>query len=524
VPITVSKENSRLQIGIVTFNAAGTVITSTNATTFAYGSPYILRMDVLNGTTSACTPLAASPVLTGCALDATGTVTLTDNGSPLDGGSFKVNSEGHTEDQPIQLGAGSHALSASYSGDNSYNPSGPVPDALTVTRATTTTALAANQATVTTAQTVTLTATIATQSSGVGPTGTVTFSTCGTPPCTATLVPTAFNPKTGAFASATASLPTIFTTTGTKTITATYGGDTNYNGSGPSTAVSVTVTPSGSFTIGGSAVTVTAGASQLSTITVTPSGGFISTVNVTCLAAGLPPQGETPPTTTCSPNPLVINVTGASAVNGALAIAVAAPSTTLTASAAPAAHTLYAAGVMPSNGSKGWWMLSAGTGLAAVFLLFLPGQKKYRTALGLGLLCVLTFTMGCSSSSGGGGPVATTTTMTVNSAKLASSDPTGFKFTINVAASVGANGQVQLMDGNAALGTAATVSNGSVIITSAGLAPGTHAISAHYLGDSKTMASNSGTLNVTSTGTTTFVISANPAASNATPTVSVTIN
>jgi hypothetical protein len=220
----------------------------------------------------------------------------------------------------------------------------------------------------------------------------------------------------------------------------------------------------------------------------------------------------------------VINVTGASAVNGALAIAVAAPSTTLTASAAPAAHTLYAAGVLPSNGSKGWWMLSAGTGLAAVFLLFLPGQKKYRTALGLGLLCVLTFTMGCSSSSGGGGPVATTTTMTVNSAKLASSDPTGFKFTINVAASVGANGQVQLMDGNAALGTAATVSNGSVIITSAGLAPGTHAISAHYLGDSKTMASNSGTLNVTSTGTTTFVISANPAASNATPTVSVTIN
>jgi len=53
---------------------------------------------------------------------------------------------------------------------------------------------------------------------------------------------------------------------------------------------------------------------------------------------------------------------------------------------------------------------------------------------------------------------------------------------------------------------------------------GTHAISAHYLGDSKTKASNSGTLNVTSTGTTTFAITTTPAASNGSPTVNVTIN
>ena len=32
--------------------------------------------------------------------------------------------------------------------------------------------------------------------------------------------------------------------------------------------------------------------------------------------------------------------------------------------------------------------VSAGTGLAAMFLLFLPGRKRYRTALGLGLVCV----------------------------------------------------------------------------------------------------------------------------------------
>jgi len=53
-----------------------------------------------------------------------------------------------------------------------------------------------------------------------------------------------------------------------------------------------------------------------------------------------------------------------------------------------------------------------GTGLAAMFLLLLPGRKRYRAALGLGLVCVLSFTLGCSGYGGGsgGGGLATTTT------------------------------------------------------------------------------------------------------------------
>jgi len=188
---------------------------------------------------------------------------------------------------------------------------------------------------------------------------------------------------------------------------------------------------------------------------------------------------------------------------------------------------LYAAGTIPASGGKSWWTLSASTGLAAIFLLLLPGRKRYRAALGLGLVCVLSFTLGCSgygSGGGGGGPVATTTKIIVSSAKLASNDPTGFKFTINVTASVAANGQVQLFDGTNTLGTPATVSNGTAMITNAGLLPGTHSISAHYLGDTYTQASQSGMLNVTSTGTTTFAIMATPAASNGSPTVNITIN
>jgi Bacterial Ig-like domain (group 3) len=160
-----------------------------------------------------------------------------------------------------------------------------------------------------------------------------------------------------------------------------------------------------------------------------------------------------------------------------------------------------------------------------MLLLFLPGRKRYRAALGLGLVCVLSFALGCGGGGGGSsGPVATITKLSVNNSKLASNDPIGFKFSINVIASVGANGQVQLFDGSTALGTAASVSNGSASITSTGLAAGTHAISAHYLGDSKTLASNSGALNITSTGTTTFVITSTPAASNGSPTVNITIN
>jgi hypothetical protein len=213
-------------------------------------------------------------------------------------------------------------------------------------------------------------------------------------------------------------------------------------------------------------------------------------------------------------------------VTGQLTVAVAAPSTTLTASAAPAQPTLYAAGTIPPGGGKGWWTLSASSGLAALFLLFLPGRKRYRAALGLGLVCLLSFTLGCGSGygggGGGGGPVATTTKITVTSAKVPSS--TNIAFAIAVNASVGANGQVQLFDGSTALGSAVMVSNGSATISNGGLAPGTHAISAHYLGDTYTQASQSGALNVTVTGTTTFVLSAQPAASNGTPSVSLTIN
>jgi hypothetical protein len=206
-----------------------------------------------------------------------------------------------------------------------------------------------------------------------------------------------------------------------------------------------------------------------------------------------------------------------------LSVAVAAPSSTLSASGAFAERTVYAAGFVPAKSGKGWWMLSAGTGLAALILFLLPGRKRYRAALGLGLVCVLSFVLGCGGGSGGGGgPVVTTTKVSVTSAKVASNTP--ITFSITVSASVGANGSLQLFDGTNTLGGLVTVSNGSATINNPGLTPGTHAISAHYLGDASTQASTSGMLNVTATGTTTFAITTNPAPSATPPLVNITIN
>jgi X-X-X-Leu-X-X-Gly heptad repeat protein len=98
-------------------------------------------------------------------------------------------------------------------------------------------------------------------------------------------------------------------------------------------------------------------------------------------------------------------------------------------------------------------------------------------------------------------------------------------FTIAVTSSgTAANGLVQLYDGTSTLGSPTSVINGTATINESGLPAGTHSISAHYLGDTNTMASQSGALNITFVGNTTFTITATPAASNGSPTVNLTIN
>ena len=533
VLVTVSKESSKTSVVLVTFDNSNN-ISSSNATTAPYGSPYIMRVNVTNASGTACyanlnsgaiPPINAIPC-------PTGNVSLTDNGSPLNDFTISnngtasnvapLNRQGFFEDQPIQLPAGNHSIVAAYVGDNSYTSSTSAADAISITKAGTTVAMTPTP-NASTNSPISLSATVNTGSSGVGPTGTMTFSSAGTTLGTAPVTGTPADFSAGTPATGTATFAATFTTTGAKSVTASYSGDSNYSPAGPSAAISVNVVSSGSFNITATPVTDTAGSSSVSTITVTPSGGFTGDVQVTCAGTGLPPG------VTCTPNPLTIAVTGTAPVTGALTVLVAAPSATLSASRISQPHQpLYAAtNAKPPTNSNGdhlsaWWTLSAGSGLSSILLLLFPSlraRKQLRAALGLALLCILSFTLGCGGGSSGGGgggggtQVATHTTLTVTTAKQPSTS-NNFAFTVAVTSSGAApTGQVQLFDGSTALSLPVAITNGAAAINTGLPTIGTHPVSAHYLGDTATLPSASGALNLTVTGTTSLPLTATPSGS-----------
>jgi hypothetical protein len=269
VPVIVNKESSKVALGLVTFDLSGHVLSS-NATTAIYGSPYILRVGV-TGTTCSSNSLGQA----GCP---TGNVTLTDNGSPLDAGTYALNSLGYAEDQPIQLPGGSHSLQVGYPGDNSFIAS-TATTAIGITPANTTIATP-SVAAASVGTPVQLNTTIQASSTGLAPTGTVTFfangtAISGTPAYSST-------PGTGSgTATLSASLTSSsspFSVSGGYTITATYSGDTNYAGA-TSTGTTVQVKyPTPSLTIQVSTFTPTAGSSVTFTARV---GGLSTTVGPT---------------------------------------------------------------------------------------------------------------------------------------------------------------------------------------------------------------------------------------------------
>jgi subtilase family serine protease len=267
VTLNVSKENSSTVVNLVTFDNSGNV--TPTATTVAYGGSYILQIAVKDNAGNQCAnQISPCP---------TGTVTLTDNGQPLKdfsgSNTVKLTSLGNAEDQPVQLAAGTHALAATYSGDNSFNASSSPTNTITVTASPTTVAISPANAT---PGAVTLVATVNTNSSGVGPTGSVVFTVNGKASSAVAVVPTPGNvnasPIVNAFA--TASLPQTFSTPGKITVSAAYtSGDTNYSsstGSGTVTVAAGGTTPTATV-VTSSATTITTGGMVNLSATVTGS-------------------------------------------------------------------------------------------------------------------------------------------------------------------------------------------------------------------------------------------------------------
>jgi hypothetical protein len=125
IPVNITAESSKTLISIPVFDPSTGKETGNTPTSIPYGSPYLARFDV--GNTSASLTFPPQPL---CAPPncPTGTITVTDslNGgapAPLDAGAFPLNGSGFAEDFAVQLLGGPHVLSASYSGDSSFNAS-----------------------------------------------------------------------------------------------------------------------------------------------------------------------------------------------------------------------------------------------------------------------------------------------------------------------------------------------------------------------------------------------------------------
>jgi subtilase family serine protease len=281
--VTVNPEASKTQASIVTFNPTNGAVTNTNATSFTYGSFYVLRSNVTNASGNLCAPNGNQQY--DCP---TGTVTLKDtfNGAtnPLDGGSFALNGEGYTEDQPIFLLGGQHSIVASYGGDPSYTASNnsATPDVVTVTKAPTTIALGGATSNVQAGVYASVTATIATQvflpanqTPAEFPSNNVQFFLGSKPivlstPTTYVDYIAATNSTTG-FAQLTAELFTSTLPLGNNTITAQFVGDSNYAASAVSNSATISNQAATTTTITSSNLTIQHGASVTFTAVVTGS-------------------------------------------------------------------------------------------------------------------------------------------------------------------------------------------------------------------------------------------------------------
>jgi subtilase family serine protease len=239
-----------------------------NSATYPYGGFFLLRADVAGASRQGT---------------ATGNITLTDSGLLLDGGIFRLNSTANTEDQARALPPGTHVLTATYSGDPSFNASTSSPVTVNIVHASTASTLQANPPILSAASTLTLTAQVNALGYGSGllqgygaaaPGGTVTFTSGNTTLATTTLTQTNAYPSVASdFSWVAVTIPANQLLIGSNPITVSYAGDANY---APSTSTPVIVTVTGATqaasatTLSLSSATVPSGASFTFSATVSP--------------------------------------------------------------------------------------------------------------------------------------------------------------------------------------------------------------------------------------------------------------
>jgi large repetitive protein len=236
---------------------ATVVVSSVNPSVSGQGLTYTVAV-------SALAPASGTP---------TGTATFLDGATTIGGCTAQPLVGGAATCTVAYPGAGTHSISAVYSGDTDFSASTSAAVTQTVDRASTSTVLATNVNPSVTGETVTLTATVTVSTPGAGsPTGTVAFLDDGVTiaGCAAPAVASA----------GTATCATSFGAAGTATLTAVYSGDADFTGSTVPAltqtvnqgATAALVTSSANPSLPGQTVTYTAFVAAVAPASGTPSG------------------------------------------------------------------------------------------------------------------------------------------------------------------------------------------------------------------------------------------------------------
>jgi Pro-kumamolisin, activation domain/Bacterial Ig-like domain (group 3) len=424
----------------------------------------------------------------------TGTVTFFDGTTQLGSPATIAGNPGGSDPSFFAEGsltiatAGSHTLTAQYSGDANYGPStNTIP--LFVLYPTTCT-VTATPSTVNYGSTVTLTGvvdtTVPASNAALKPTAGTEFAIFGGLDGTTSISVIAQPDSNGNWelqASAT------LAPKGSEQFTIQYLGDSNY---GYCTAMSNNVTvniPDFSLapTTGLSLVPV-AGQPASGQITVTPLS-----------------QTPSPVTLSVFPVPAISGYTVAITpqqvnLNGAPVTATLSLTPTVSVPASAIRSQVRRASLFPLN-TRGYWLFSAFAGVAALFALGISGRRKrYRTAFGLTTIAIILFVLGCGggggggtarsgggSTGGGGGsstPQATTITLTTTNAKVAQYAPLTITATVT-----GDNptGNVTFYNFGAPIGSGYAPSGSQFVFQGNPLTVGVYQFTASYSGDSKNL-------------------------------------
>jgi hypothetical protein len=470
----------------------------------------------------------------------TGTVTFTDGSTSLGAGTL---SGGIATFSTSALTAGTHSITATYSGDANFAGSTSVLLSQTVNKANTATTLTSSMNPSAIGQSVTFTAAV-TATAGTGtPTGTVTFYLNGTTPIGGAV------PVSGGIASTnTTALPQ-----GSDSITASYSGDTNYNSSNSApltqvvkanTITALTSVPNPSVV--GQSVTFNATVTVAGGIGSSPTGGSVTFFDgTTTLGTGtLNGQGLASLSTsalTLGSHTITAVYNGdtndVSSTSSPLTQVVNKPATTTTLHVLPTNTSFYGQSISftatvtanaPATGTPTGTVVFSDGGTTLASQPLSNGSSTFNiSTLSVGTHVINVFYNGDANfATSFGSPILQTVTKANSTTTLSSSaNPSlvgqSVTFTATVLPVSPASGQVTgtvtfTLDGTTTLGTAPlTGTTASVNTASAGvtISTGSHTITAKYNGDTNTIGSNSSPLSQIVKANTTTALTVSPSQS-----------